>query len=197
MRYFLDDTWATILSRLVSIYIRRNATHCFYSMSPIPSRLQTLSELRRNAEAEKKRLYAAAALRRATAEEQLAELENQWSAASKNLSAERTRQREPVGPHFVSEGMARIHYLQRLSNLVHQAHEAVQSFRKGPLAEALANEEAARQVFIEARKELEMVLKLEEREKLLQKKHHLQREEIAQEEHVEAMFGKVRPSPKP
>jgi flagellar biosynthesis chaperone FliJ len=165
-------------------------------MSPSTFRLQTLLDLRRNAEAEKKRLYADAVIRRAAAEQQLIELETQWAIAKEKMVEEQTRQRQHLPPNFVSEGLARLRYLERLCSLVDQAQDKVRLFREGPMAKALAEEEAARLAFAEARKELEVVVKLEERERTLQKKHTLEREEAAMEERVVAVYGKVDTHPK-
>lgn len=139
-------------------------------------------------------MYAEAASRRATAEQQLAELETKWMVAKNMLLEEQTRQKQQSSPGCVSEGLARARYLERLLHLVFQAKETARSFREGPLAKALAEEDVSRLVFTEARKELEVVVKLEERERTLQKKRNLEREEAALEERAEAVFGKVDPT---
>jgi flagellar biosynthesis chaperone FliJ len=132
-------------------------------------RLQSLLDLRRNAETEHKRLYAEAAFRRAAAERQLTELENKWVVAKKKLAEQQVRQREQSSPNHISEGLVRVRYLDRLSLLVLQAQVAARTFREGAMAKAITEEEAARLAYCETRKELEVVLKLEERELKLKK----------------------------
>jgi flagellar biosynthesis chaperone FliJ len=125
-------------------------------------RLQTLLDLKLRAEEDAERAMATAMAERAKVQAKQAQLEAAVVRARERLAEARRAAADPV--EVAGEGLARERFRERLAEQVKVCIETARVHRVGPLAEALAAEEAARQVHLEARRDREALEKHKEKE---------------------------------
>ncbi len=127
------------------------------------SALQTLLDLRRNAEEGARRaLDLAASLRRKEEEEQ-ARLMARWQEARDRAAREDGRLAIGPSPTTAAQAAARGHYLVRLRDEAARLASLAEEHRRTGLATALAAESAAQAAYEEARKSRAAIEKLRER----------------------------------
>lgn len=125
--------------------------------------LQTLLDLRRNAEKDARQaLEAAMAARRAEEEEQ-ARLLGRWREAWSKVESELARLASGPNPATAAQGSARENYFSRLRDEVARLAKDAEDHRSTALASALAAESEAQTTYQEARGACEAVEKLKER----------------------------------
>jgi len=158
---------------------------------PSPSfRLQALLDIRRNAEDEQKRCFGRASAHRAAMEEHLDRLERQVAEAHAAVAAGHAAQRSRPLPTRVEDGLLQVHYLDRLRRSVVTARKAADDFRDHALAQALVDEDHARQAYAEARKEHEAIVKIRDRDQAQRRKQADERAEDAASDLAQAAFAK-------
>ena len=125
--------------------------------------LQTLLDLRRNAEKGAcLALEVALAVRQAEVQEQ-ARLLGCWQEACAKVAGEKRRLASGPSPATAAQAMACEHYLARLRDEVARLASLAEEHRATTLASALAAESAAQTTYEEAHKACEAVEKLKER----------------------------------
>ena len=158
MRYFLDGTWAAIRSTVSSLGPRRNATQPSMSFQ-----LQTLLDLRRNAEEGARQALDWAIASRRREEEEQTRLLARWREACDKAAQEDGRLAAGSSPTTAAQATARGNYLRRLREETTHLASIAEDHRTTALATALAAEVAAQTNYEEARKACEVVEKLKER----------------------------------
>lgn len=163
MRYFRGGTCATIRGTLSSPNRGRNGTQT------MAFALASLLDLRRDAEDEAKRAFGQASQARAAAEAEQERLQGAIVEARDRAIAER-RRLAALPLEQAAQGLDREHYRQRLHAEVAQASERATQHCDGPLAEARAAENAARDAYTVARQEREALDKVKARQEAEQRR---------------------------
>jgi flagellar biosynthesis chaperone FliJ len=154
-------------------------------------RLQTLLNLKLRAEEEAERAMAAAMAERAKVEARQAELEANVLRAKEKVAEARRAAMDPAAD--AGEGLARERFRQRLAEQVKICQEIALQHRQGPLAAAIAAEQAARQAHLEARREREALEKHKEKEAARERQIAERRtEDAASDLAIAAHFKKLR-----
>ena len=157
MRYFLDGTWAAIDSTVCCLCPGRNAP-----LTAMAFRLQSLLDLRRNAESEAKGAFDRAIAARVMEVAEQSRLVAMWRAACDAHGEELARQAAAPAPSTAAEARTRALYRERLQeDASAQAHSA-ENHRTSALAAALAAEDQARAIYEETHKACQAVAKLKE-----------------------------------
>jgi flagellar biosynthesis chaperone FliJ len=125
-------------------------------------RLQTLLNLKLKAEEDAEKAMAAAIAERAKVEAKQNQLENDVLRAKEKVVEARRKALDPAT--VAGEGLARERFLERLAEQVKVRQEIARQHRAGPLAAAIAAEQAARQAHLEVRREREALEKHKEKE---------------------------------
>jgi hypothetical protein len=159
MRYFRDGVWAAIRPTLDFLSPRRNATTPPMAMV-FP--LQSLLDVRRNAEQNAQRTLALAATERAREEEEQQRLRARWQDADAKLEMERKRLAE-TDPANAAQAIARQRYLGRLRDEAAHLLQLADEHRGSALTTAATAEDAAQAELREAHAACAAVEKLEQR----------------------------------
>jgi hypothetical protein len=124
--------------------------------------LQSLLDVRRNAEQSAQQTFALAAAERAREEEEQQRLRARWQDADAKLEKERKRlaDKEPAN---AAQAIARQRYLLRLRDEAARLQQLADAHRRGALAPAAAAEAAAQAELREAHAACAAVEKLEQR----------------------------------
>jgi len=154
-------------------------------------RLQTLLDLKVRAEEDAEKAMAAAIAGRAKVEARQKELESDVLRAKERVAEAR---REAMDPAKVAgDALARERFLDRLAEQVKVRQEIARQHRAGPLAEAIAAEQAARQAHLEVRRERESLDKHKEKEAAKERQIAERRtEDAASDLAIAAHFRKLR-----
>jgi flagellar biosynthesis chaperone FliJ len=125
--------------------------------------LQTLLDLRRNAEKDALQALALAMASRRKEEEEQARLVARWRDAGTSMEVESARLASGPDPTTAAQAASREGYLSRLREEVARLKCVAEAHRCHALAAALSSEGAAQSAYQEARKACEAVEKLKER----------------------------------
>jgi hypothetical protein len=173
MRYLLDETWADIGSTVSFLAQRRNAAH------PMDFQLQSLLDLRRDAEGSAKRQLALAAAELLKQQEEHARLAARWQATCATLQAETARLASGPGPRTAEQGQAREGYLRRLRDEADRLKAVEDEHRATLLAASESAHKKAVSDYEAATREREAVSKIEERARAASAKTAARRAEQA------------------
>jgi len=124
--------------------------------------LQSLLDVRRNAEQSAQRTFTLASAGRAREEEEQERLRARWQAANAKLEAERKRL-ATTDPANAAQAIARQSYVLRLRDEAARLQRLADEHRKGALAAAGAALAAAQEELREAHAAYAAALKLEQR----------------------------------
>jgi flagellar biosynthesis chaperone FliJ len=125
--------------------------------------LQTLLDLRRNAEKGARQALDVAVAARRREEEQQGRLLARWQEARTTVTKEDGRLATSPSPAVAAQASTRAHYLRRLRDEAARLKSVAEEHRTTALAAALAAESAAQAAYEEARKACEAVEKLKAR----------------------------------
>jgi hypothetical protein len=125
--------------------------------------LQSILDLRRDAETAAQRDLAAAAAGVQREEEEQARLTARWQAACATLERETTRLAAGPSPSTAAQGLAREAYLTRLRGEATRLKKAADEHRATALAQASASHARALSTYQQAVREREAVSNLEDR----------------------------------
>lgn len=125
--------------------------------------LQTLLDLRRNAEASARQALDLATASRRQEEEEQSRFMARWQEACATVAKEDGRLATSPSPATAAQATARANYLRRLRDEAARLAKIAEEHRTTALAAALAAESAAQAAYEEARKACEAVEKLKER----------------------------------
>ncbi len=154
-------------------------------------RLQTLLDLKLRAEEDAERAMATAMAERAKVEARQAQLEAEVTRARERVAEARRAAADPVA--VAGDGLARERFRERLAEQVKICLETARVHRAGPLAAAIAAEDAARQTHLEARREREALEKHKEKEAARERQIAERRsEDAASDLAIAAHFRKQR-----
>jgi flagellar biosynthesis chaperone FliJ len=154
--------------------------------------LQTLLDLRRNAEkCAQQALDLAMAVARKEAEEQT-RLLTRWQAACATVAREKERLATGPSPTTAAQATARAHYLLRLRDEAARLATLAEEHRSTALAAALEAESAARASYKEARKACEAVEKLKGHAEAEDKRRAERRADESASDLAQASHGKRR-----
>jgi hypothetical protein len=126
------------------------------------SELQSLLDVRHNAEQGAERTHALAAAERLREEEEQQRLRMRWQGACANLEIERKRLTD-TDPANAAQAIARQRYLARLRDGAARLQQLADEHRAGTLATAVAAEAASQAELREAHAACAAVEKLEQR----------------------------------
>ena len=154
-------------------------------------RLQTLLDLKLRAEEEAERAMAAAIAERAKVEARQRELDGDVLRAGQKVEEARRAAADPAA--VVGEGLARERFRDRLVEEVKRRQEIAHQHRAGPLAQAIAAEQAARQAHLDVRREREALDKHKEKEEAKERQIAERRtEDVASDLAIAQHFRKDR-----
>jgi hypothetical protein len=154
------------------------------------SQLETLVDLRRNAEKAARDALDLAAAARVKEDEEQARLVARWQAAKGVLDAEKARW--PDAPATAAQGLTREHYRRRLDDDVTWMARVAEGHRCRALAAAMSAEDEARVAYEEAHRATEAALKLKERADAEEARIADRRAEDAASDHAHAAFVRRR-----
>jgi flagellar biosynthesis chaperone FliJ len=129
----------------------------------MPFQLQTLLDLRRNAEEAARQALGGAVAARHQEEKEQARLLARWQEARTTVTKEDARLATSPSPAVAAQASTRAHYLRRLRDEAARLAKIAKGHRTTILAAAIAAEDAAQANYEEARKACEAVEKLKER----------------------------------
>jgi len=184
MRYFLDGTWAAIASTLSRLRGRRNAG------TAMAFHLQSLLDLRSDAEKAAKAAFELVAAARAREDREQARLVAEWQSA--RSAREQATARWTSAPANAGQALTREQYRGRLDHDVARAARIAQEHRAGPLATATKSEDDARAACQEARLALEAILKVKGRAEAEEAQRAERRAEDEASDHANAAFARRR-----
>jgi flagellar biosynthesis chaperone FliJ len=125
--------------------------------------LQTLLDLRRNAEKAARQAFDVAMAACRKEEEEQAHFVARWQEACATMAKENARLATGLSPTTAAQATARAHYLRRLRDETARRKSIAEGHRSTALAKAHAAEGAAQAAYDEARNTCEAVEKLKER----------------------------------
>jgi len=157
MRYRLDETWADIRSTVSCLGSRRNAVR------PMVFELQSLLDLRCEAESTAKRAVELATASLQREQEEQARLAAHWNAAGTSLEREARRLAKARVASTAEQGVARESYLGRLRQEANRLKCVADNHAATALATAKASHEEALSRYGVALREREALSQLEER----------------------------------
>jgi flagellar biosynthesis chaperone FliJ len=129
----------------------------------MPFQLQTLLDLRRNAEKGSRQALDLAMASRRQEEDEQSSLMARWQEARATLAKEETRLATSPSPTTAAQATARAHYLRRLRDESARLASIAEAHRTTALAAAKAAASMAQAAYEEAQKACEAIEKLKER----------------------------------
>jgi len=150
--------------------------------------LQSLLDLRRNAESDAKAVLDVAIAARATEEEEQSRLVARLKTACAALDGELARRAAAPAPATAAESTTRALYLERLREAVKSQARNAENHRAGALAAALVEEDEARAAYKAAHEACRAVEKLKERAEAEAKKQAERQSESAAGDLAQAAY---------
>jgi flagellar biosynthesis chaperone FliJ len=154
--------------------------------------LQTLLDLRRNAERRARQVLDMVVASRLKEEEEQTRLLARWQRACATMASERERLADGASPTTAAQAKARAHYLLRLRDEAARLASIADEHRTTALAMAIEKEGSARWDYEEARHACEEVEKLKQRSDAREKQRSVRRADDAASDLAQARHFRRR-----